>query len=151
MVGICVYPLRASPFPAQLSIVPEVIRSQVAVSLILSWKFFLFSSFISRCPHGLIMGARIQRMTQPKADFKCVCYVQLFVILWTVAHQAPLSIGFSKQEYQRGFPCPTPGDLPELGIEPMSPEAPALQADSLPLSHGESPKGRLRFLSIVVE
>ena len=43
-----------------------------------------------------------------------------FVTLWTVAHQAPLSMGFSKQEYWSGLPCPPPGDLPDPGIEPMS-------------------------------
>ena len=46
--------------------------------------------------------------------------VQLCAALWTVAHQAPLSIGFSKQEYQSGLPCPSPGDLPSVGIEPMT-------------------------------
>ena len=47
---------------------------------------------------------------------------------WTVACQAPLSMGFSRQEYWRGLPFPSPGDLPDLGIEPGSP---ALQPDSL--------------------
>ena len=55
---------------------------------------------------------------------------------WTVAHQAPLSTGFSRQESWSGLPFPSPGDLPDLGIEPMSL---ALQADSLPLSHWGSP------------
>ena len=49
---------------------------------------------------------------------------------WTVAHQAPLPMGFSRQEYWRGLPCLPPGDLPNPGIEPGSP---ALQADSLPI------------------
>ena len=56
-------------------------------------------------------------------------HVQLFVTLWTVAHQAPLSKGFLKQEYWSGMPFPSPGDLPDPGIKPRSP---ALQADSLP-------------------
>ena len=47
----------------------------------------------------------------------------------TVARQAPLSMGFSRQEYWSGFPFPSPGDLPDPGIEPRSP---ALQANSLP-------------------
>ena len=47
-------------------------------------------------------------------------HVRLFVALQTVAHQAPLSIGFSSQEYQSGLPCLPPGDLPNPGIEPMS-------------------------------
>ena len=51
---------------------------------------------------------------------------------WTVARQAPLSRGFSRQEYWSGLPFPSPGDFLNPGIEPVSP---ALQADSLPLSH----------------
>ena len=50
--------------------------------------------------------------------------VQFFVILWTVDHKGPLSMGFSRQEYWSGFPCP-PGDLPDTGIELASPMAPA--------------------------
>ena len=48
--------------------------------------------------------------------------------LWTVAHQAPPSMGFSRQEYWSGLPFPSPGDLPDPGMEPRSP---ALQADAL--------------------
>ena len=51
--------------------------------------------------------------------------VQLFVTLWTVARQAPLSIGFSMQ-YWSGLPCPPPGDLPDPGIKPISLLSPAL-------------------------
>ena len=47
-------------------------------------------------------------------------HVQLFVTLWTVACQAPLSMGFSRQEYWSGLPCPPPGDLLDPGIKPMS-------------------------------
>ena len=53
-------------------------------------------------------------------------FVQLFVIPWTVAHQALLSIGFSSQEYWSGLPFPPPGDLPDPGIEPTSLTSPAL-------------------------
>ena len=55
--------------------------------------------------------------------------------LWTVAYQAPLSMGFSRQQYWSGLSFPSPGDLPNPGIKPKSPVSPALQADSLPLSH----------------
>ena len=48
---------------------------------------------------------------------------------WAVAHQAPLSMGFSRQEYWSGFPFPSPGDLPDPGVKP---ESPIVQADSLP-------------------
>ena len=55
--------------------------------------------------------------------------VRLFVTPWTVARQAPPSMGFSRQEYWSGVPFPSPGDLPGPGIEAGSP---ALQADALP-------------------
>ena len=61
--------------------------------------------------------------------------VQPFVTPWTVAHQTPLSMGFSRQEYWSGLPGPLPGDLSNPGIELASPVSPALEADSLPLSH----------------
>ena len=53
-------------------------------------------------------------------------HVQLFVTLWTIAHQAPLSRGLFTQEYWSGLPCPAPGDLPDPGIEPMSLMSPVL-------------------------
>ena len=53
----------------------------------------------------------------------------LFVIPWTVAHQAPLSMEFSMQEYWSGLPFPSPGDLSDPVVEPVSP---TWQADSLP-------------------
>ena len=58
-----------------------------------------------------------------------VSHVQLFAISWIVAHQSPLSLAFSEQEYWSVLPFPSPVDLPNPGIEPGSP---ALQADSLP-------------------
>ena len=59
---------------------------------------------------------------------KSLSHVRLFVAPWTVAHQAPPSMGFSRQEYWSGLPFLSPGDLPDPGIEPRSP---ALQADVL--------------------
>ena len=59
---------------------------------------------------------------------KSLSHVRLFATLWTVAHQAPPSMGFSKQEYWSGLPFPSPGDLPNPGIEPGSS---ALEADAL--------------------
>ena len=53
--------------------------------------------------------------------------------------QAPLSMGFSWQEYWSGLPCPPAGELPDPGIKPASPEAPILQVDSSALSHQENP------------
>ena len=60
--------------------------------------------------------------------------VQLFATLWSVDHQAPLSMGFFRQEYWNGLPCPPPGDLPDSGIEAVSLMSPALAGGgSLPL------------------
>ena len=59
------------------------------------------------------------------------------VTLWIVAHQAPQSMGFSRQEYWSGLPHPPPGSLLNLGIKTSA--APALQVDSLLLSYQESP------------
>ena len=52
---------------------------------------------------------------------KSLSRVRLFATSWTVAHQAPLSMGFARQEYWSGLPFPSPGDLPNPGIKPMSP------------------------------
>ena len=60
---------------------------------------------------------------------KSLSHVQLFATPWTVAYQAPLSMEFSRQEYGSGLPFPSPGDLPNPGIEPG---CPALWADALP-------------------
>ena len=66
--------------------------------------------------------------TWRKVKVKSLCHVRLFATLWTVAHQAPPFMGFSRQEYCSGLPFPSPGDLPNPGIKPGSP---ALQADAL--------------------
>ena len=68
----------------------------------------------------------------PEAPVCCPRWLspaRLFATLWAVARQAPLSMGFSRQEYWSGLPFPPPGDFPDPGIERMSP---ALQADALP-------------------
>ena len=65
----------------------------------------------------------------PQNGVKSLSCVWLFVTPWTVAYQAPPSLGFSRQEYRSGLPFPSPGDLPNPGFEPRSP---VLQADALP-------------------
>ena len=65
-------------------------------------------------------------------SFLCCSVAQsLFATPWTVAHQAPLSTEFSRQEYWSGLPLPPPGDLPDPGMEPASPSSPAFLADPL--------------------
>ena len=58
--------------------------------------------------------------------YVCVSHVQLFVTLWTVAHQASQSMGLSRQEYWSRLPFPSPRDLPNPGIKPASLVSPAL-------------------------
>ena len=63
-----------------------------------------------------------------KVKVKSLSRVRLFATPWTVANQTPPSMGFSRQEYCSGLPFPSPGNLPDPGIEPRSP---AFQADTL--------------------
>ena len=68
---------------------------------------------------GIKMSIDIKYMEYEKAkSFSCI---QLFVTPWTVAYQAPSSMGFSRQEYWSGLPFPSPGDLSDPGIEPGFP------------------------------
>ena len=75
----------------------------------------------------------------PSDWVKSLSRVRLFATPWTVAYQAPPSMGFSRQEYWSGLPFPSPGDLPNLGIEPGSP---ALHADALTSEPPGKPKNR---------
>jgi len=68
-----------------------------------------------------------------------------FASPWTVARQSPLSMEFSRQEYWRGLPFPSPGDLPNSGIEPVSP---TMQVDSLLLNHLGSSRKRLLVFKV---
>ena len=72
-----------------------------------------------------------------KVKVKPLSRVRLFGTPWTVAYQAPLSMGFSRQECWSGLPFPSPGDLPNPGIEPGSL---ALRADTLPSEPPGKPK-----------
>ena len=80
-----------------------------------------------------------------KVKVKSISCVQLFSLLWAVTHQAPLSMGFSRQEYWSGLPFPSPGDLTDPGIKLRSP---ALQVDSLPSEPPGKQAHYLHFLSI---
>ena len=64
----------------------------------------------------------------------CLSHILVFATLWTVAHQAPLSMEFSRQDYWSGLPCPPPGDLPHPGTEPMSFMSPAFSGSLFPTS-----------------
>ena len=81
---------------------------------------------------------------QSKVKVKSLSCVRLFATLWTITYQAPPSMGFSRQEYWSGLPFPSPGDLPDPGIEPRSP---ALQANALTSEPPGKPKGLSRVFS----
>ena len=83
------------------------------------------------------MGIIILRMLKVKV--KSLSRVRLFATLWTLAYEAPRSMEFSRQEYWSGLPFPSPGELPNPGIEPGSPTS---QADALP----SEPPGKTRML-----
>ena len=89
--------------------------------------WFSWSSPVSSCSSlktpSYFLGLFIYKRACMLRRFSCVW---LFVTLWTVAQQTPLSMGFSRQEYWSGLPRPPPGDLPNPGIEPMSLMSPAL-------------------------
>ena len=72
-------------------------------------------------------GSLLRLILSPSCHVQSLSCVPLFVTPWTLARQAALSVGFSRQESCTGLPCPPPGDLLDPGIEPRSP---ALQADS---------------------
>ena len=124
----------------------------------MSQSFRLFLTCDFHCTTESSPSASGDHFTFPRSSFSRACFfissqiyhilpnvhtcklsfsrVWLFATPWTIAHQAPLSMGFSGPEYWSGLPCPPPGDLPDPGIKPMSPVALAFQEDSLLLSQG---------------
>ena len=81
---------------------------------------------------------------------KSLGHVRFFLPPTTIAHQAPLFMGFLRQEYWRGLPFPPPGDLPDARIQLVRPESPVWEVDSLPLSHlGSPPVGVALSVSII--
>ena len=93
---------------------------------ILSWGFFK----ATLCVHGSRVSQTLRVYTGCVCLLSCFSCVWLFVTLWTVTCQDPLSMGFSRQEYGSELPCLPPGDIPDPGIKPATP---TLQADSWPL------------------
>ena len=94
------------------------------------WDFHsAFSTMIALLTQTMIHEVRFTSVVRCM-HAKLLSHVWLFVTPWTVACQASLSMGFSRQEYWSGSPCPPPGDFPDPGIEPRSP---AWQMDSLTL------------------
>ena len=117
----------------------QLLKSYI-LSFLSSWYFCLNSSSL----------LKLALLTIINKYYYCVYVlshfsrVQLFVTLWTIARQAPLSLGFSRQEYWSGLPCPPPRGLPQSGIKPRSP---ALQVDST-AEPPDEPKYYYRILFI---
>ena len=110
----------ASPYPLTLSL---------TLGLDLSWDLpHMASPLRTMEPTPLTMPphGRLQPPQQGKCE-KCVSYP------WPVAHQTSLSMGFPRQEYWSGLPFPSPGDLPDPGVKPLSLTSPTLAMDSLPV------------------
>ena len=69
-----------------------------------------------------------------RVDAKSLSRAQLLATLWTVVHQAPLSMGFSRQEYWSGLPCPPPGNFPDPEIETVALTSPTVAGGFFPTS-----------------
>ena len=86
--------------------------------------------FVTSCSFRNYFAIKIKgKCIIERKKVKSLSRVQLFVTPWTVAYQVPLSMGFSRQEYWSGLPFPSPGDLPDPGIEPRSPTSEALPSE----------------------
>ena len=130
-------------------------RARLAIWLFLSLRPWGSNTCTGHCLGDLKTGKKLIFSTHslflhldslylPSISFRTQAYVasvlshfspvRLFATLWTVAHQAAVSMGFSRQEYWSGLPCPPAGDLPNLGIEPMSLMSPALTGGFFPTS-----------------
>ena len=130
-----------------LGIYPGLLLSIPAVySFLFYWMHISLFSY----PYFSLMDiCVVYRLLQITSLYLWTSYISLFVLWWClvtqlcptlcdpmnyIARQAPLPIGFSRQEYWSGLPFPSPGDLPNPGIKPV------LHADSLPLSHKVKPR-----------
>ena len=95
----------------------------------------MITQFLTPSPQQFLKGSQSQSLLP-----SCACVLSRFSPVqlcahWTVAHQAPVSMGLSRQEYWSGLLCPPPGDLPNSGIEPVSLTSPALAGGFFPTSH----------------
>ena len=109
---------------------PDYSENQEIIHQIIKSKCLKFKS---KCLKTLALKMKVKSLSR----------VQLFATPWTVAYQALTSMGFSRQECWNGLPFPSPGDLPNPGIEPRPPE---VQADTLPSEPPGNPSNKLWLL-----
>ena len=116
------------------------------VQLVLTALFFLLRRNFKKRIFLKLSIYLIRLFEDWKVKVKSLSRVWIFVTPWTVAHQAPPSMEFSRQEYWSGLPFPSPGDLPNTGMEPRSP---ALQADALPVWATREPYLKINWDNIL--
>ena len=92
---------------------------QATFSWVSCLSLIVFNSW--KCYTQIFCSYWVNTENEEKLKVKSLSRIRLFATLWTVAHQSPPSMGFSRQEYWSGLPFPSPGDLPDPGIEPSSP------------------------------
>ena len=111
------------------------------MQLCILWAFFGIAFGIGMTSHVYSnFGRKFLSITQYRAVLSHFSCAWLCVTLWAIACQAPLSMGFSRQEYQNGLPCPPQGDLPDPRIEFMSLKSPALAGGFFTTELPEKPK-----------
>ena len=109
-----------------------------------SFLHFFFWGMVLITASYSMLHTSVHSSSGTLSEAKSLSRVRLFVTPWTVAYQAPLSLGFSRQEYWSGLPFPSPGDLPNPGIEPGFP---TLEADALTSEPPGKPSGTLSIRS----
>ena len=115
-------PFRLRKFP----LYPVCLVFQIFFSIcILQWRRS-FKTWSNKKPNVKLLEKNQILRHYRKSYARTVSPVQLFATPWTVAHQVPLSMGFSREDYWRGLPFPSPGDLPDPGSHPIPPASPAL-------------------------
>ena len=127
--------IRLTSLHLRMAAMPFLPMDSMTIQILLHRKYPWWcqvaqdQEFWSRARDSDVLGAGVCACSFPSV------MSDSFATPWIVAHQVPLSMGFSQQEYWSALPCPPPGDFPDPGIKPVSPAAPALQAGPLLLSH----------------
>ena len=139
------FPLVEVIFP-QLPVISFTYQQNFCVS------FYLLIPYLNTTFNQSVLSYRTMKLSWEKpgeetiSEVKSLCRVQLFGTPWIVAHQAPPSMEFSRQEYWSGLPFPSPGDLPDPGIEPRSR---TLRADALPSEPQAETYRKARYCKIM--
>ena len=125
-----------------LALTSQIANYKPEQDILFAWIYFFPCSSFSWKQEGVIDNWEEASHSGQCPLWICVCAHRdrLFVTPWTATCKAPLSMGCSRPEYWIGLPSPPAGDLPDPGIQPASLMSPALQVDSLSLSHWQCPR-----------